>query len=561
MNFAENESPEKLRGGYYTPIDIAAFLTRWVLQARPRHILEPSCGDGAFFEAMARFGPRGLESVTAFEIHPKEAAKARRRARSLKGVRTTVRAADYLQWSLDHSPENPRFDAVIGNPPFIRYQYLDDSSQELAREIFRVHQLPFTMHTNAWVPFVIAAVSQLRPGGRVAMVVPAEILHVLHARSLRGFLLRQCSRILILDPRELWFGETLQGVVMLLAEKAEGPQVGTVAIASVEDRSFLEEDPSECFESAEPVPGSELGHKWMVAILTAGERSLLDSLSHHPKVRRFVEIAGVDVGIVTGANKFFLVPDSIVEEYGLSRWAHPMFGRSDHVRGVIFDRRSHDENKSTGLPANFLWFGDIPLSKMPAGARRYIGRGEKQNLHRRYKCRIRKPWYNVPSVYAAPVGLLKRCHDFPRLILNRAGAFTTDTAYRIRPISVSPSRLVYSFVNSLTALAAELEGRHYGGGVLELVPSEIERLLVPTTTTPPGGLMRLDRMVREGLRPEDLFAKQGEVVLGWMPKRDRMVLLRAWSKLRARRQRTSRGEPKKPVLKRDRLRASFLKAP
>jgi hypothetical protein len=39
-------------------------------------------------------------------------------------------------------------------------------------------------------------------------------------------------------------------------------------------------------------------------------------------------------------------------------------------------------------------------------------------------------------------------------------------------------------VNSLTALTAELEGRHYGGGVLELVPSEIEKLAVVHSSVP-----------------------------------------------------------------------------
>lgn len=48
MNFIENESPTKLRGGYYTDPEIAGFLARWVLQKGPRNILEPSCGDGVF---------------------------------------------------------------------------------------------------------------------------------------------------------------------------------------------------------------------------------------------------------------------------------------------------------------------------------------------------------------------------------------------------------------------------------------------------------------------------------------------------------------------------------
>jgi hypothetical protein len=110
---------------------------------------------------------------------------------------------------------------------------------------------------------------------------------------------------------------------------------------------------------------------------------------------------------------------------------------------------------------------------------RYLRSGEEQGLPKRYKCRVREPWFRVPSVHATPVAMLKRAHHFPRLVLNKAQVFTTDTAYRIQPKQVTAASLVYSFLNSLTSLSAELEGRHYGGGVLELVPSEIERLILP----------------------------------------------------------------------------------
>ena len=36
--------------------------------------------------------------------------------------------------------------------------------------------------------------------------------------------------------------------------------------------------------------------------------------------------------------------------------------------------------------------------------------------------------------------------------------------------------ICYSFYNSLTLLMSEIEGRFYGGGVLELTPSEFRRL-------------------------------------------------------------------------------------
>ncbi len=542
MNFIEFESAEKLRGGYYTQADVAAFLTRWILQSRPHRLLEPACGDGVFFEALAGLGAVGIESVAACEIVAAEAEKARSRACALPGISVQVFAEDFLQWSLLQLTDQPSFDAVFGNPPFIRYQYLDGKLQARAEQLFHHFDLPFTKHTNAWVPFVVASLALLRPGGRLAMVVPSELLHILHARSLRSFLCEQCSRILVLDPQDLWFEQTLQGVVLLMAEKRQraGGGDAQVALVPIRDRTALARPPEEHFRRADFFPASLLNGKWMLGLLSRDERALLERLAAHPAIRPFGEWASVDVGIVTGANKFFLVPQDVVRQHGLEPWAHPMFGRSEHVRGVIYDKRCHRHNQDQGLPANFLWFGDRALSELPGAARRYIREGEKQELHRRYKCRIRAPWYNVPSVYAAPVAMLKRAHHFPRLILNTAKALTTDTAYRIVPQQGKAADLVFGFINSLTALSAELEGRHYGGGVLELVPSEIERLLLPIARPPRNALRDLDEAVRARMPPEDLLVRQDRLLLRplGITQTECEGLRNAWLKLRNRRQRT-----------------------
>jgi adenine-specific DNA-methyltransferase len=540
MNFIEFESTEKLRGGYYTQADVADFLTRWVLQARPRRILEPACGDGAFFEALVRLGAAGVESVVGCEIVAEEAEKARARGRDLLGTTVEVFAEDFLQWALTRLRGEVSFDAVLGNPPFIRYQYLNNQYQARAEQLFHRFDLSFTKHTNAWVPFVVSSLALLRPGGRLAMVVPSELLHILHARALRSFLIAQCSRILVLDPEDIWFAKTLQGVVLLLAEKRNGSRgEAKVALVPVKDRTALARPAEEYFRRADFFPASLLNGKWMLGLLTREERTLLERLAHHPGIHLFGELASVDVGIVTGANDFFLVSQAVVSQHGLGPWAHPMFGRGVHVHGVIYDKKCHRANRERGVPVHFLWFGDRPLSAMPDSVRRYIANGEQQGLHRRYKCRIRKPWYKVPSVYAAPVALHKRAHHFPRLILNTARAFTTDTAYRIVPRQRHATGLVRGFVNSLTALSAELEGRHYGGGVLELVPSEIERVLVPIARPSLSALRELDEVMRAGLSPDDLLAQQDQRVLLplGLTGPECEALRGAWVRLHDRRQR------------------------
>lgn len=543
MNFKEFQTQQKLRGGYYTPDDLAAFLVRWVAGINPSDILEPSCGDGVFLEGISEF--IGRAKVQGFEIDETEAEKASLRAKSLGLKRTKIVEDDFLGWAIQAlGDESKRFDAVLGNPPFIRYQYLPPLFQARAEHIFGDLECKFTKHTNAWVPFVLASFALLRPGGRLAMVVPAEIIHVMHAQSLRAYLGENARRLVIVDPEELWFEGTLQGAVLLLAEKKRHPRdrAEGLGMVPVRGRDFLSLDPEDVFNTPRPINGKTVEGKWTRALLEPHTRSLIDGLLDDRRVQRFDEIADVDVGIVTGANDFFLVGDEVVRKYGLNKWAHPMFGRSEHCPGVIYDEDQHRANAAKGNPTNFIWFRDNEIERTNKG-KSYIREGEEQKLHTRYKCRIRKIWYAVPSVYATEVGMLKRSHDTPRLILNKLNAFTTDTAYRIRVKKGTADQLVFGFINGLTALSAELEGRHYGGGVLELVPSEIEKLLVPDPTKFKANVKSLDQAVRS-MSMHDVLERQSRIVLGaiGVSEPDQDELLSGWLRLRNRRHRTSSAE-------------------
>ena len=536
MNFMRNESARKLRGGYYTPPDLAAYLARWVAQGGASRILEPSCGDGVFFDALASVNMRNDPSVLGFELDAEEAGKARSKCSSMAAE---IRAEDFLAWAIgEMRAGRAEFDAALGNPPFVRYQYLPEAFQFRAETVFDLLGLKFTKHTNAWVSFVLASMAVLSPGGRLAMVVPSEIVHVTHAQSLRTYLGRVCSRLLVVDPEEIWFDGTQQGAVMLLAEKKRHPdqRIEGLGILPVRGRAFLSNDPESVFTGVVRTNGPSVEGKWTRALLTSHERALLDRAATRPQVHGFKTIAKVDVGIVTGANGFFLVPDETVRRYDLAKWAHPMFGRSGHCPGIIYDDRQHRANSEKGNPTNFLRL----TGELTRKARDYIRLGESQGLDTRYKCRIRTPWYTVPSVYATDIGMLKRSHDTPRLIRNEIGAYTTDTAYRITTKTGAADRLVYSFLNGLTALCAELEGRCYGGGVLELVPSEIERLLVPVPERMTVDLEALDHAVRS--MPMDVVLERQTArvlgAIGFSPT-DQADLLAAWSRLRNRRQRNS----------------------
>ncbi|WP_233964670.1 N-6 DNA methylase [Pectobacterium versatile] len=540
MKFKADQTAQKLRGGYYTPQNLADYVTKWVLNKQPNSILEPSCGDGVFIQSLKNNEYKKTVNISCFEIFDTEAKKTLQRSKSLGFENAYVREGDFLAWANDELKKDCKlFDAVIGNPPFIRYQFLEKPFQEQTELVFKTLDLKFTKHTNAWVPFLLSSLALLKDGGRMGMVIPSEIIHVMHAQPLRTYMGNVCSKIVIIDPKEIWFENTLQGAVIIFAEKKENSEIPTegVGIVSVEGFGFLDESPEDLFKNALGINGETIEGKWTKAVLEKNELSLIKKILSHKMVHKFKDIAKVDVGIVTGANDFFLVDNETVSKYNLEEYAFPMFGRSQHCPGIVYDKSQHYYNQSQGLPTNFLYITE-EFEKLPRKVKDYIELGEAEKYHERYKCRIRKPWYKVPSIYSTEIGMLKRCHDSPRLILNQVGAYTTDTAYRVTSTFTNAENLVCSFLNPLTAIIAELEGRYYGGGVLELVPSEIEKLYIPILNENKSDMALLNQLVKDG-KIDQVMQMQGELIFSQLECSFEEInqLVMIWKKLRDRRQR------------------------
>jgi adenine-specific DNA-methyltransferase len=540
MKFKSEQTAQKLRGGYYTPQKLADYVAKWVLNSKPKSILEPSCGNGTFISAINNVSRRKTINIEAFELFDTEARKTRYKCKKYGFRNSKVKEGDFLTWANKAiANKKVHFSGVLGNPPFIRYQFLEPEFQEQAELVFKQLGLKFTKHTNAWVPFILASISLLEVGGRFGMVIPSEIIHVMHAQSLRTYLGEQCSKIVIIDPQEIWFEDTLQGAVILLAQKKIdiNEESQGVGIKHVKGFDFLETNPEDIFNDTLGINGETVSGKWTKALLELKELELINRAKNHAEVYKFTDIADVDVGIVTGANKFFLVEKSVIDEFNLHNYARPMFGKSQHCKGIIYDKGQHKENEEKGLPTNFLYIEE-DFDSLPKNVQDYIKTGESEDLHKRYKCRIRKPWYKVPSVYSRSLGMLKRSHDTPRLIFNETKAYTTDTAYRITSHETDASTLACCFLNPLTAIFAELEGRYYGGGVLELVPSEIEKLYIPIPENINFDIHSINHRVKNGSVAE-VLRTQGYHILGALGFSDEESdqLLGIWHKLKSRRQR------------------------
>ncbi len=112
-----------------------------------------------------------------------------------------------------------RFDIVIGNPPFIRYQTVDKKVGERAFKIMEDSGLHPNKMTNLWVPFLVASVNLLKSSGKLGMVIPAELLQVDYAAEIRKFLLENFEELNIIAINKQLFEDAQQEVVLILAKK------------------------------------------------------------------------------------------------------------------------------------------------------------------------------------------------------------------------------------------------------------------------------------------------------------------------------------------------------
>ena len=467
---------DKLRGGYYTPEPIAKFVASWVAEAG-RRLLEPACGDGNILEWLSRRS----DDVQGVELFPDEAAMAVARTGA------DVAIGDFFTW-FDRW-KHGAFDGVAGNPPYIRFGHWTEPTRSDALDFMRSVGMRPNKLTNAWVPFVVASVVACRAGGRVGLIIPAELMQVGYAAELREYLIDNCTEVNVVTFKRLVFPGILQEVVLLLAVTGTGP--ARIQVVEVEDATALVSLEIGTASVRAPLHEKE---KWTKYLLDPEQVEAVRSLRTDKRMSPMENFASVDVGVVTGRNSFFVMTPEDAETRGVEALTVPLVARSAQLSGIVYTDRDHRE--ATGRTA-LLDARGINI-RAHAGLRDYVALGEEQDVHTGYKCRIRKEWWVVPSIWEADAFMLRQIHTHPRVIANNTTATSTDTVHRMRMVEgVDAARLATASFNSITFAMSEVVGRSYGGGILELEPSEAEELRVPDPSLVPDDLVKIvDDLVR-----------------------------------------------------------------
>lgn len=501
------DTPElrKERGAFFTPAAIAEFVAHWAVRAGIDRIMEPSAGDAAFLvaavERLSKLRRRKdtEPQVDGVEIHAHSAKMARQRVRDAGG-KAHVRQSDFF----DVAPE-AIYDAVIGNPPYIRYQNFSGEARAKSRQAALRGGVALTGLASSWAAFTVHSSLFLKPGGRLGLVLPAELLSVNYAAPVRQFLFDRFRKVELVMFAEQVFPEAEADVVLLLAEGyGEGPAGHATIRQAKNAESLATLETGLAWKPVNPAG------KWTGSLV---DQSALDALGSLTSGGHFAPLEAwgdTTLGIVTGNNKYFAVSPARAKELGLrSSELLPLSPPgSKHLRGLALTSELLTDLGEVGQ-STLLFY---PRAKPSKAAEVYIEDGHRTGVDTAYKCRVRKVWYRVPLV--RPADLLLTCMnaDTPRLAANEADAYHLNSVHgvylREADREIGRELLSLASLNSATLMHAELVGRAYGGGILKLEPKEADLWAMPSSAlvrTRAAALRSVKKRVADLLAKGDLL--------------------------------------------------------
>lgn len=526
---------DKLRGGYYTPTEISKFICEWAIEKKTDSILEPSCGDGAFIEASVRrlqelhTGVDAKQHIIGVELIKEEAKKAEKYGAKIIN-------SDFFEYYQKAIKNKKKYDVIVGNPPFIRYQNINEKSREIAFSLMKEIGFHPTKLTNIWLPFLILSSLALKENGKLGMVIPAELFQVDYAGETRQFLSTYFEKLTIVTFRTLVFAEIQQEVVLILGEmKSDDKGIQVLELNGLND---LLNTGINMIKEGEIKELDHTREKWIKYYLTNAEIKLMRKLQTELSIKKTTDLFEVNVGLVSGENNFFLMNKETVNIHGLNKSVKKVIGRSEQLKGILLD----EDDFNILVENNKKVFIFIPqkeeLSKLDTPERKYVEYGEKQGFNKGYKCRIRKLWYCIPQSWEPDGFVIRQANRFPRIVLNNVNAVSTDTIHKIRFLpGVDREQVASAFLNSFTLAQAEITGRSYGGGVLTFEPGEIRKLMIPMNYAERLDINKIDSLMRSN-QIEEVLSYTDEILLheGLNLTQNEIAMLRnIWLKLSERR--------------------------
>jgi adenine-specific DNA methylase len=503
---------KKRRGVFYTPESISDILCHWTVRTKHELVLEPSFGGCGFIQSLAkRFEQLGHtqpgKSIFGCDIDARAFTHLDRLSKN-KPIASHFIKGDFLQLTLRDFGVS-QFDAVVGNPPYVSYHNMFGEQRKATAQLGLLGEFRLRKTSSLWAYFVLHSFQFLKPGGRTAWVLPGSLLNSDYGKELLHGIAPRFHRVVVISLTQRLFiseGTEESSEILLCEGWGRGPSKHGVEVRSAATVNQCKTLISNWHYNK--WRGASLNGRAMYTLLPQRSFAEYYTLLQHPATTRLGDIAKVLIGIVTGANPFFVVDREILNQNDMRLdQVSLILSKFRFAPGLIL--RTDDLLDAYENEERCLLVSRSSLTQAASAVRNYFKSLPKGLIENNRTFAKRSVWHcpddgKIPDAFFPYMN-----HIGPRLVLNSAAVNSTNTVHRLYfnpSTGISHKKLAaISMLTTFSQLSAEIEGRTYGAGVLKHEPTEAMsiRLFLPENI-PINDVNRAAQAIDQLLRMHEL---------------------------------------------------------
>lgn len=544
----------KKNGIYYSPLEVTSILCNWAIKSSEETILEPSFGGCGFLSA-SRERLKKLEcrrpeyNLFGCDNDP-QAFEYLKNGFATAGLDRRFLLKDFLQVQpADFTVD--KFDVVIGNPPYVSHHNIAAKQREEIRTTEAFNEIPLKSMPSLWAYFVLHSTKFLKHGGRFAWLLPSSFVNADYASVIRAYLRKHFLRsiVLLLEDRIFLTEGTEERTIILLCEGwSESEIEGSLEVGNVADLKSTEAVIQQW--DAKTWQGVSYENRINHALLDGPALLSYSEISGSPHTKLLGDLCSIRIGIVTGANKFFVLDERKAMLESIPEQAISFVLAKFHdARGIQLTPSDLEELKRDGKRC--LLVDSSCVNKIGTSLKRYLDSFPEEERLNNKTFKKRKLWHQ-PNDHLTPDAFFSYMQaDGPSIALNIARITSTNTIHRVYFKDSISDKLrkatAISIQSTFSQLSAEIEGRSYGSGVLKHEPSEAYRigLVLPAVSGRTVGVIfnKIDALLRQGLKSKAQALADDFVFANYSHKAKQhhlAVLSQALKDARSRRRRPSK---------------------
>lgn len=458
-------------GIYYTPPEAAKVLARWAIRHPDELVLEPSFGGCAMLSAAVNVfqslgNSQPSKQLYGFDVDPD--AFAHLASIGIDNVSGNFKHLDFLC----SSAESVRVDAVLANPPFVSYHRLNENQRRLIEKVRQKYFPALHKKASLWAYFLLHSLSFLRPGGRMAFVLPNAIGTADYSRPLLDFLREHFAQVELVHVSERLFIQAGADERISLLFLSDYRPNGVPCPEPLRLRDIVRVREIADFNDS-TINAS--GHPKIVDVRSKAEKAI-ENLQKNG-FDELGSVASVRIGEVVGDVRFFVRPLSEWLRLRIDKgYLQPILTRSGQIRGCYLPKENGEGLSS--VPYILL----PPEHNLPDEISAYLAQYPEEAVAANKTFKKRPYWYRCSYTRDADAFIGSMNHDYPRVIGNESGISCSNAFYKIS-LNKRPELSSWLPILSLTTpmrLSAEVLGRVRGSGGIKLEPSDVKRLCIPS---------------------------------------------------------------------------------